>query len=689
MNMKVSPDEKWLVLGTSNGVLVLDSTTVEKVLFLPTAMKVRNLQFIKDGSQLVAWDCLQGYIWEIPSGTEVSRFKLQLVSEWANSQPQFACTSVPGKDWKFAFGSSNPYVMWGMDDYPTSYEPVTGLYDIQTGEMQYTLDFKVQYFSISSDEKFVALDTGDKLVIVQYQDGKIVQEIPEAGIKSLLYMPGGKTLVSIYTNQIKFWNAEDLSLINSAPVYEVQSATASPDGRILAVRTKNSDRFYNAEDGTLLGAFSAGSYLFTPDSLGVLLDAGNQQVQYYQINSDRSKFELTRSFAGEGLKKWSDTTTTFPGVLSADGSLLLLTNGNYTIENGFNHLLLLVYDFSSGSLLYQIPLSSAVNPFPNITNAIWVPTVNSFALMITHYSAQTDFSIVDFKSNSIVEVINRDFDSFFSNDINFSHDGGLLVSVQGNRLLSWDISNNSFWRFNEYTDPWTNYGYDGRVDFSPDDKVFAVRDSQMITHFFNTSDYSQARDPFDGKYLFLNSGYFSTADGIFLGETPTLVNPFSIRNANYDFNEAKNLLAVIDNGLSVMKFTDDYSMVETIFSDSTSFDWWVVSKLSPDGKFVAAEQKSGLSVWSLETGELTCELDKGWGWSNYVFSPDSRMIAVGKNTTASSMVSIYEIDGCKELFTTGGYFAETTDSPALAFSPDGKYLAILTKYGYPQIWGIP
>ncbi len=346
MNMQVSPDEKWIVLGTSNGVLVLDSTTMEKVLFLPTEMKTRNISFIEDGSKLIAWDCLQGYIWSFPSGEEISRFDFQLVSEWAKSQPQFVCTSVPGKNWKYAFGSSNPYVMWGMDDYPSDYEPVTGLYDIQTGEMQYSLDYEVQYFSISSDEKLVALDTGDKLVIVQYQDGMVLHEIPESGIKSLLFMPDGKTLVSVYDNHVKFWNVADFNLIKSVAVYGVDSTSASPDGRILAVRTNNDDRFYNAEDGALLGGFSSGSYLFTGNSEGLIIDPGQGQVQYFQLNSDRSKFELIRSFPGEGIipMEFGNTRSTTPGVLSSDGSELLVVSGNFS-DNGY----LLIYNMNSGS----------------------------------------------------------------------------------------------------------------------------------------------------------------------------------------------------------------------------------------------------------------------------------------------------------------------------------------------------
>ncbi len=324
----------------------------------------------------------------------------------------------------------------------------------------------------------------------------------------------------------------------------------------------------------------------------------------------------------------------------------------------------------------------------HIENAIWVPSKNSFALMISR--GDTYFSFVDISSESIVEVINRDYENFaWNNDIQFSHNSEFLASVQGSQLLSWDLLNNGYWKIEDYQDDWKGYGDNGKISFSLDDKILVIRDSQTITHFYNTEDYSIAQDPMNGRHLYLQNDYFATSDGIYLGKPPTQVNSIGIKNNNYDFNETSNLLAIIDNGLSVMKFSDDYSSFETIFTDQSSYDWWVVSKLSPDGKYVAAERKSGLSVWNLQSGELTCELDKGWGWSNYVFSPDSQMIAVGKYTTASSMISIYDLEECNEQFSTGGYFDESNYAPRIAFSPDGKYFAILTKYGYPQIWGIP
>ena len=690
MNMQVSPDEKWIVLGTSNGVLVLDSTTMEKVLFLPTEMKSRNISFIESGTKLVAWDCLQGYIWSFPSGEEISRFDFQLVSEWAKSQPQFVCTSVPGKNWKYAFGSSNPYVMWGMDDYPSDYEPVTGLYDIQTGEMQYTLDYEVQYFSISSDEKLVALDTGDKLVIVQYQDGTVLHEIPESGIKSLLFMPDGKTLVSVYDNQIKFWNVADFNLIKSVAVYGIDSTSASPDGRILAVRTNNDDRFYSAEDGALLGGFSSGSYLFTGNSEGLILDPGQGQVQYYQLNADRSKFELVRSFPGEGIipMEGGNTRSITPGVLSSDGSEFLVLSGNFS-----DNFYLLIYDMNSGSVVNQISVSTEANPLQHIENAIWVPSKNSFALMISTLTGGTYFSYVDISSESIVEVINRDYFAFFNSDMQFSHNGELLVSVQTSRLLSWDLANNGYWQINEYKGEWTGYGKHSKLDLSPDDKTIAITDSQTITHFFYTVDYSAGDEITNGKFIYLHEDYFATSDGngvnIYFALPLAQVNSINIKNSDFDFNEAENTLAIFGEGLSVIKFTENFSNYETIFTDQSAYDWWASVKISPDGKYVAAERTSGVAIWDLQSGDLVYELDRGWRSPNFDFSPDSKMVAISKNTSAGNMISIFSLEEGKELFSTGGYFDESYNAPRIAFSPDGKYFAILTTYGYPQIWGIP
>jgi len=133
-------------------------------------------------------------------------------------------------------------------------QQVTGLFELQSGEMP---------------------------VIVQYQNGKVLHEIPEPGIKSVLFMPDGQTLVTVSDDQIKFWNVEDFSQIKSVAVYNTKSISSSPDGRIMAVSPENDNRFNRTEVGALLGALSSGSYLFLPKSEGLILDPGNGQVQHF------------------------------------------------------------------------------------------------------------------------------------------------------------------------------------------------------------------------------------------------------------------------------------------------------------------------------------------------------------------------------------------------------------------------
>lgn len=69
-------------------------------------------------------------------------------------------------------------------------QQVTGLFELQSGEMP---------------------------VIVQYQNGKVLHEIPEPGIKSVLFMPDNQAPIKVSDDQIKFWNVEDIHKSNRLP----------------------------------------------------------------------------------------------------------------------------------------------------------------------------------------------------------------------------------------------------------------------------------------------------------------------------------------------------------------------------------------------------------------------------------------------------------------------------------------
>jgi hypothetical protein len=227
MNIQLSPDGKWIVLGTENGVLVLDSTTLAKVLFLPTAMKPKIISFIDNDNKLTATDCYTGNVWTFPDGKLISHVHFN----WMNpNQYSLSCTSIPDSNWEYAFGTTESEYNHGAPS-----ESKAGLYRLIDGKIQYTVNYQAGNFSISPDSKLVALKTPDKLVIIQYQDGKVIQEIPGTGIKSVFFIPDGKTLVTVFQNKIEFRSVGDFHLIDTIVAYNIRSYFLSPDSSILVI----------------------------------------------------------------------------------------------------------------------------------------------------------------------------------------------------------------------------------------------------------------------------------------------------------------------------------------------------------------------------------------------------------------------------------------------------------------------
>jgi hypothetical protein len=56
LNLQTSPDGKYVLVGTTNGILVLDSTTLKRVSFMPSSMNPDEIYFMDDGRKVAALD---------------------------------------------------------------------------------------------------------------------------------------------------------------------------------------------------------------------------------------------------------------------------------------------------------------------------------------------------------------------------------------------------------------------------------------------------------------------------------------------------------------------------------------------------------------------------------------------------------------------------------------------------------
>ena len=96
------------------------------------------------------------------------------------------------------------------------------------------------------------------------------------------------------------------------------------------------------------------------------------------------------------------------------------------------------------------------------------------------------------------------------------------------------------------------------------------------------------------------------------------------------------------------------------------------SAISPDGRWVAAGnwKGSGVKVWDFESKRVVRELPaprNAWG----VFSPDNRWLA-----TSSATCAVWETGSWKRRYRLEPSRSEA-HSPALAFSPDSRILALI------------
>lgn len=113
---------------------------------------------------------------------------------------------------------------------------------------------------------------------------------------------------------------------------------------------------------------------------------------------------------------------------------------------------------------------------------------------------------------------------------------------------------------------------------------------------------------------------------------------------------------------------------------------------SPDGRWLTGFSGSGLTFWDAETGKMAFTLPAqfaGAGPSAFAFSPDGKMLAVGLSggPHQSSYLQVWHVDGPREI----GVFLchEVGDVRQVAWSPDGKSVAVASTMASVKLWDVP
>jgi WD40 repeat protein len=446
-----------------------------------------------------------GYVWSFPDGIEISHFRFLWTMNQSQHWGQNCYTSTPDDNWQYAFGTSDAVNAGFITETHNA-----GLYKLSDGSIQYTIDETVISYSISPDGNLVALSTGDKLILIQYEDGMRINEIAEPGITSVYFFPDNSTIAAIFQGKVKYYSVDGLQNIGATNVQNAYKISFSPDNRIFVIHQyDNGLRLYRTEDKGLINALSGTLYQFTSDSQGLLVDTGKDMpvgdgafvyntkgpINYYQFKPDLSNVILTQSFSGVVLTRLSEEV----GAISVDESKLLSTD----FEN------LDVYDLLTGTKILEFPFSEVgdLSYYNGPLNTIWNPASNNFIINMGGLYARY-LGIIDLQTGQLTKILANENETMPS-ALAFSPNSDLLVSIQGKRVLSWDIKNCGYWQLSDYPSEIPQNLYSSpQVFFSNDGNTIHLIDSFMGIHDYKTADYqSIPSDP--GMSVFIAPGDFS------------------------------------------------------------------------------------------------------------------------------------------------------------------------------------
>ncbi|MBW4518596.1 MAG: hypothetical protein KME16_02540 [Scytolyngbya sp. HA4215-MV1] len=486
--------------------------------------------------------------------------------------------------------------------------------------------YKVRY---SPDGKLLAVASADNSIRIWGNDGKLIKKLEghEGAVNDVRFSPDGKMIASASSDKtIKLWslNGQVLKTIKGHEGI-VNCIDFSPDGKLLAsgsfdktVKLWNLDDSKTINKAVALG--SVNSVRFSPD--------GNL-LAYGSTNS-----------GGNTVTVWNikvNTSRTFSGHYSSVSAVNFSPNGKIVSSAGDDNTIKL-WDLDGRLLKTLQGHSSGVQ------------------------------------------------------DVDFTPDTKQIVSASNDRSIKlWNID------VQELPPSVGHLSAINRVSFSPDSKTIASAGNDSLIRLWNVDGQEQAtlRDHTgvvssvkfspDGKMI------ASIAEQVNLwSQTGKLLKTFHVRaskgSKDIFFSPDSSWIAATDGDNAIKLWSLDGKELR-ILGDASNPISTNALRISPDGKFLLTFSGRTITLWNFNGEQLQRFQGNNEDSSivDVVFSPDSKLIASASyhlNKEKSDPNNFYaEFVGSARLWNLDGQLIQTMkgdfrDVPKLAFSPDGKILAV-------------
>ena len=537
-------------------------------------------------------------------------------------------------------------------------------------------------------------------------------------VTNIAYSPDGQYLVSsghysdgVYNTtfgELIIWELATGQVLHTILGHNgaIVDVIYSPDGRFIAsVGSDKTVKIVNAAAGELVQHFELASsssdieLAFSPDGQFLLIGMRSQQsLQLWDVNTGQHMRDFT-GHEGNGYV-WS---------------VAFAPSGQQVVSGGEDDTVK-IWDVNSGETLHtlvgHVSNISAVTYSPDGQFIIAGGSGKDYYDSYDSQDSDNSIKVWDAITGELVRTLDEQHTQGIM-ALAYSPDGNQLLSGDGERVNIWNVTTwdvvQTLTRHNMvFYNP--SYGADGKtIAFMSGDNSIRLWDvetnSLLRTLNDNHNIKTMALSP-DGTRL-LSVGYYDRIiklwDATAQTSTPAIFEFTGIDSIHKAFftPDGQSIISVdtddhirlwnVNTGESVRSFAVDSTV-------SMSHSTLSTNALAPDGGSIAtySHAEQTIKIWDVTTGNVIQTLS---GLSRYptdmTYSPDGQFIAAGQEcltsfdyyllTFSECQIKVWDINTGVNVLTLDD---DESHINALAYSPDGQFLAFGNDDGELSIWDL-
>jgi len=443
-DMALSADGRYLAIGTSLGIELRDSDTLELISFFASHTGDVNSIAVSPDGRILASGAYDGTIklWNVASGGLIRT--LIGHTDWVNS----VAFSPDGRT--LASGSHKTIKLW----------------DAASGRLIRTLTghkYPVKSVAFSPDGRTLASGAYDGTIkLWDVASGDLIRTLTghTNWVNSVAFSPNGRTLASGSSDEtIKLWDVASGDLIRTLTGHTnwVNSIAFSPNGRTL-VSGSNDDtiKLWDVASGRLIrtriGHMDGVNFVaFSPDGHTLASGSWNNTIELWDVASeglirmltDHTNWVRFVAFSPDGRTlasgSWDDTVKlwdvasgglirTLTGHMSGVNSVAFSPDGR-TLASGSYDKTVKLWDVTSGELIRTLN---------GHTNSVISVAFSPGGRTLASGSYDKTVKLWDVTSGELICTLNGHTNSVIS--VAFSPDGRTLASGSYKTIKLWDVA---------------------------------------------------------------------------------------------------------------------------------------------------------------------------------------------------------------------------------------------------------